>query len=161
MVRQAVCSQRPIARPRDAERFQIVSKRHGNRLMETEVLLLLAEDEPLIGITLREDLEEAGYRIYHVSTGGEAIAVLESGDVKISGVITDIRLGSGPDGWSVARRAREIDPAIPIVYISGDSAHEHRACGVPDSAMVQKPFAPVQIISAISTLLNAVPPAQG
>jgi hypothetical protein len=44
--------------------------------------------------------------------------------------------------------------------MSGDSAHEHTVQGVPDSVMLQKPFAPAQLITAIATLLNAVPPQQ-
>lgn len=38
--------------------------------------------------------------------------------------------------------------------MSGDSAHEWTAQGVPNSVMVSKPFVVAQIITAISTLLN-------
>jgi CheY-like chemotaxis protein len=69
-------------------------------------------------------------------------------------VLTDIRVGQAPDGWQVARRARELVPDMPVVYISGDSAHEWSAKGVPNSIMVTKPFVGAQIITAISTLLN-------
>ena len=71
---------------------------------------------------------------------------------------TDIKLQGAVDGWAIARKAREMLPHIPVVYMSGDSAHEHTSLGVPDSIMIQKPFATAQIITAISTLLNAVPP---
>ena len=67
----------------------------------------------------------------------------------------DIRLGAGPDGWAVARRARELVPTMPVVYMSGDSSPEWSSKGVPNSLMVAKPFAPAQIITAVSTLLNA------
>jgi CheY-like chemotaxis protein len=79
---------------------------------------------------------------------------------RIAGLVTDIRLGGGPDGWKVARHAREAIPHLPVVYISAYSAHEHTARGVPDSIMVQKPFAAAQITTAISTHLNALPPQQ-
>jgi hypothetical protein len=45
-------------------------------------------------------------------------------------------------------------PGIPVVYMSGDSAHEWGSRGVPESVMVAKPFVTVQIITAITTLLN-------
>ena len=51
-------------------------------------------------------------------------------------MLTDIRLGAGPDGWSVANRARELNPDMPLVYMSGDSAHqwtEHGVSGQPDA----------------------------
>jgi DNA-binding response OmpR family regulator len=73
-------------------------------------------------------------------------------------MVTDIRLGEGPNGWDVARHAREVIPTMPVVYMSGDSANEHSAYGVPDSVMLQKPFATAQLVTAISTLMNAAPP---
>lgn len=121
------------------------------------VLILLAEDEPLVGLTVQTGLEDGGYRVLHVESGTAAIAAIDAQAEGLAGVITDIRLGAGPDGWDVARHAREAMPAMPIVYMSGDSAHEHSARGVPDSLMLQKPFAPAQLLTAISTLLNAVP----
>lgn len=124
--------------------------------MESQVVILLAEDEHLIGLSIQDALEEGGYVVYHVASGKEAIAVLEEKDSKVSGVITDIRLGEGPDGWDVAHRAREISATVSIIYMSGDSAHEHPVKGVPNSKMLQKPFAPAQLVTAISTLLNEV-----
>lgn len=126
--------------------------------MEASVLILLVEDEHLVALSIAEALQEGGYAVSAASTGNDAISVLEDETIVLSGVITDIQLGSGPDGWDVARRARELRPEIPIVYMSGDSAHEHSARGVPDSLMVQKPFAPAQMVTAISTLLNLARP---
>jgi hypothetical protein len=38
--------------------------------------------------------------------------------------------------------------------MSGDSAHEWSANGVPESVMLQKPFVMAPLITAITTLLN-------
>ena len=43
-----------------------------------------------------------------------------------------------------------------VLYVSGDSAHEWTARGVPNSAMVAKPFVDAQIITALATLLVQV-----
>jgi DNA-binding response OmpR family regulator len=64
----------------------------------------------------------------------------------------------GPEGWQIARLARQLTANIPIIYITGDSAHEHTVQGVPGSVVVQKPFAAAQILTAVSTLLNALSP---
>ena len=128
--------------------------------MEQSLLILLAEDEALIALALEDALHEAGFATSHVITGEEALEVLDADHHALCGVITDIKLGGKVDGWAVARHARELMPRIPIVYISGDSAHEHTAMGVPESLMLQKPFAPAQLITAISNLLNAMPPPQ-
>jgi len=43
---------------------------------------------------------------------------------------------------------------MPVVDMSGDSASEWSSKGVPNSLMVAKPFAPTQVITAVSTLFN-------
>lgn len=73
----------------------------------------------------------------------------------IQGIITDIRFGEPPDGWDVARVAREIDSEMPIVYVSGDSAPDWASKGVPNSLILAKPFAMAQLVTAISQLLSA------
>jgi DNA-binding response OmpR family regulator len=73
-------------------------------------------------------------------------------------LVTDIRLRGRINGWEVARQAREIDPTFPIVYISGASADDWPSKGVPNSIMLQKPFAPVQLVTAVSHLLNTGTP---
>ena len=122
-----------------------------------EVALLLVEDEPLIALSVEELLAEGGYAVIAAASGAKAMEILEAGEPVISGIVTDIRCPPGADGWELARRGRELNPNLAVVYFSGDSAHDHRARGVPDSVMVQKPFAASQIITAISMLLNAVP----
>ena len=122
--------------------------------MTDSILILLVEDEALIRINLQEELDEAGFVLVVAGNGGQALAELDADATRFRGVLTDIRLGSGPNGWEVARRARELVPGVPTVYMSGDSAHEWDAQGVPNSVMVAKPFVAAQIITAISNLLN-------
>ena len=55
------------------------------------------------------------------------------------------------DGWEVAKRAREIDPEFPVVYMTGTSADDYGSQGVPNSILLNKPFA----VTAVSQLLNA------
>jgi DNA-binding response OmpR family regulator len=121
------------------------------------VLILLAEDESLIALSIEEALQEGGFAVLSAESGEEAVAAIDTDSHLFVGLITDVRLGAGPDGWDVARRAREVYPNIAVVYMSGDSAAEHRSRGVPGSLMVQKPFATAQIVNAIAALLD--PPA--
>ena len=126
--------------------------------MTPSILLLLVEDEVLIRMNLEEELAEAGFDVVVATNGKEAMALIGADASRFRGVLTDIKLGRGSDGWDVARRARELVPEMPVLYISGDSAHEWSAKGVPGSIMVPKPFVGVQIITAVSTLLNQVAP---
>ena len=127
--------------------------------MTPTILVLLVEDDSLIAAALADDLEEEEFTVRRAANGREAIALLD-GEETFSAIVTDIRLGEGPDGWEVARHARERNHSIPVVYITGDSAHDHAVYGVPDSIMLQKPFVAAQLITAVTTLMNAVPPPE-
>ena len=122
--------------------------------MDPSILLLLAEDEALIRMHLEEELRDAGFDLVVAGNGRQAIREIETEASRFRGVVTDIRLGHGPDGREIARRARELVPGIPVVYMSGDSANEWGSRGVPESVMVAKPFVTIQVITAITTLLN-------
>ena len=135
-----------------------MTKQLASDPVESSTLILFAEDDALIALNLQDALEGAGFAVHHVLGAPEALAALEADQARLSGLITDIRLGGDVDGWAVARGALELIPHLPVVYISGDSAHEHTAHGVPDSLMLQKPFADAQLVTAIATLLNTSPP---
>jgi DNA-binding response OmpR family regulator len=64
----------------------------------------------------------------------------------------------GLSGWHVARQIREKEPTIPVIYLTTASAEEWAARGVPNSILIPKPFAPAQLVTAISQLLNVGSP---
>ncbi len=65
------------------------------------VLLLVVEDEPLILLSVQDALEAGGYTVLTAAHGAEAIQVLDNRSGEISGLLTDIKLGTGPDGWQL------------------------------------------------------------
>lgn len=119
--------------------------------------VLYVEDEVLIQQLVEITLQDAGYAVLLASNGREGMAALSDRTDEIIGLITDITLGDST-GWEVARHARELNPDLPVIYVSGRDGHEWAAQGVPQSVMISKPFAPMQIVVAISSLLNAVDP---
>lgn len=123
--------------------------------MPSMPLLLVVEDEILLHHILEDELTTAGFALQLEPTGENAIRQLEERGESYSALVTDIRLGSGMTGWAVAHRARELFPALPVVYMSGDSAADWPANGVPNSIMLAKPFAMAQLVTAISQLMNA------
>jgi DNA-binding response OmpR family regulator len=70
--------------------------------------LLLVEDEALVRHDLKEGLVEAGFDVMDVRQGGEAMSELEADSSRFGGLITDIRLGRGPDGSEITRRDRAL-----------------------------------------------------
>ena len=115
-------------------------------------LLLLVEDDKFVSAFVETVLDEGGYTVVVAESGKDAMARLKKA-AELDGLITDIRLGEGPDGWEVARHARELKPTMAVVYMSGDSASDWAAQGVPKSVMLQKPFVEAQLLTAISGLL--------
>ena len=79
--------------------------------------------------------------------------------VKYSALVTDINLKGPMKGLEIARLVRQIDPAFPIVYMTGAAADDWASEGVPNSILLNKPFAPAQLVTAVSQLLNTGSPS--
>ena len=127
--------------------------------MTSQLLILVVEDDADVQTIVQECLSDGGFEAVIASSGERAIELLDAAEGKYRALVTDINLHAGRvDGWHVARHAREIDPNFPIVYMSGKDADDWASQGVPNSIMLAKPFAPAQLITALSNLLNAAPP---
>jgi CheY-like chemotaxis protein len=125
----------------------------GNCLSESP-LILVVEDEYYLQADIEQALNEAGFATAVVPSGEEALTLLMGDDLKRhSAIVTDVSLSGRFSGWEIARRVRRKDPSFPIVYVT---AHDQDwpAEGVPNSIVIPKPFAPAQLITALSSLLN-------
>jgi DNA-binding response OmpR family regulator len=87
-----------------------------------------------------------------------AVTLLKAGHTKYRALITDINLHGKMDGWEVGKQAREVDPAFPVIYMTGAAGDQWASHGVPNSVLLTKPFAPAQLVTAISQLLNRAQP---
>jgi DNA-binding NtrC family response regulator len=90
----------------------------------------------------------------------EAVTLLKGKVMKYRALVTDISLKGRMNGWEVAKQAREIDPTFPIVYMTGAAANDWASHGIPNSLLLEKPFAPAQLVTAVSQLLNVPPSSQ-
>jgi DNA-binding response OmpR family regulator len=115
------------------------------------LLVLYVEDEAIVSLVVTMSLEDAGFEVRHLLDGKSAIRALETNASQYHALITDVRLPD-VDGWGIARRARELSPTIPVIYVSGDSAAEWSRRGVPRSIMIEKPFANASLLAAIKEL---------
>jgi len=115
------------------------------------------DDYDLQGV-IEETLVDGGFETDVLSSGEEALTLFRGKLKNYKALVTDVGLKGRLSGWDVAAQFRETDPAFPIVYMSGAHADEWASKGVPNSIMLTKPFAPAQLVTAISQLLNSVPP---
>ncbi|HKK48205.1 MAG TPA: PAS domain-containing protein, partial [Alkalispirochaeta sp.] len=82
--------------------------------------LLLVEDEALIAMNQKMQLEKIGYAVDHVLTGEAAVMAALSADSRPDLILMDIDLGKGIDGTQAAEQIlNEIE--IPIVFVSSHS----------------------------------------
>ena len=116
--------------------------------------LLLVDDERSILDVLEDAFFEEGFEVFAASNGRRAITELQAEATQFAAIITDIRLGMGPDGWAVAQRARELASDISVIYLSGDSNPDWVSKGVPHSMFFTKPFGLYKVVTAVSMLLN-------
>jgi CheY-like chemotaxis protein len=121
------------------------------------LLILVVEDETNLQDIVTDALEEGGYQAIVSSSGEDAVKVLEADVGKYRAILTDVHLAGELTGWDVAKRARELNGDIPVVYMTGAAADQWASHGVPNSVLLPKPFAPAQVVTAISQLLNQLP----
>jgi len=118
-------------------------------------IVLIVDDEPLIAAVLAATLEDAGFEVFCSMTAEEATQEISRLATSLFALVTDIRLGAGPNGWAVAVDARTTLPSLPVVYMTGDSGGDWAAYGVPESVLVQKPFVGAEVLAAITSLTNS------
>jgi DNA-binding response OmpR family regulator len=119
--------------------------------------VMVIEDDQSIQSVVEEALSDGGFEPVIASSGEEALALLSGSNYRA--LVIDIKLGKDRiKGWDVARRARAMNPVLPVVYITGANADEWPVQGVPNSIVLTKPFAPAQLVTAVSQLLTEAPP---
>jgi CheY-like chemotaxis protein len=117
-------------------------------------VIMVVEDDDDVQWLIEDALTDGGFEAAIAGSGEEAITLLKGMRTHYRALVTDINLLGRMNGWEVARQAREIDPALPIIYITGTAADQWGSQGVPNSVLLTKPFAPAQLVTAISNLLN-------
>jgi CheY-like chemotaxis protein len=111
--------------------------------------ILIVDDDPTVRSVLREFLETNGHAAETVETGREALTKLEQ--ASYDAVVTDYNLPE-VNGLAVLRHARQYQPSIPVVMMTGES-RSHLAvealAALGAQACLFKPFAPQELTQAL------------
>jgi DNA-binding response OmpR family regulator len=137
--------------------FETIGRPTENSVSEVPLILIIEDEYPVQGI-VEEALAEGGFATDILSSGEEALTLFRGGAKNYRALVTDVNLKGKMSGWEVARQVRKIDPGCPVIYVTGAAADEWAAQGVPHSMLLQKPFAPAQLVTAVSQLLNVGSP---
>jgi DNA-binding response OmpR family regulator len=118
------------------------------------VKLLLVEDDPAIARSLTEGLSDDGHSVHHVSTGEEAIAVLDDHQM----VLLDLGLPD-IDGREVCRVIRQRS-AVPIIMITARGDEFDRVLGLELGAddYITKPFSMREVLARLRAVARRTSP---
>jgi DNA-binding response OmpR family regulator len=111
--------------------------------------ILIVEDEYLLQGVLEDVLAEYGFTSDILSSGEEALTLFSAPGKCHKALVTDVSLSGSLNGWDVARRIREKQPDLPVVYMTGAGSDLWKSQGVPNSVLLQKPFQPEQLVEAL------------
>ena len=116
--------------------------------------ILLVEDEPVIRGIVADMLGDAGFEVTATCTGDEAAILIADSD-RFDVLLTDVTMPGLIDGIGLAEHAREVHPALPVVFVSGRPDHARRAEAVGQpSAFMPKPYDMDRVISVIDRLMG-------
>ena len=115
------------------------------------MLVLLAEDEETIAVTLQDALEEAGHEVCHGADTAAALRLLEARNPDV--VVTDIRM-PGEGGMSLLERAVEFDEHRPVILMTGYGTVEQavEAMRIGAAHYMQKPFRNEAMVALVERL---------
>ncbi|MCW8805302.1 MAG: response regulator [Ignavibacteriaceae bacterium] len=107
--------------------------------MDKKIKLLLLDDEPIVVERVKSSLEMSGYYIDSFISSKDAMDKLK--EEKYDVLITDLKM-SNPDGMEVLKFAKQIQPDIKAIVITGfatnQTAQNAREIGAVE--FIAKPF---------------------
>lgn len=119
----------------------------------TKPKILYAEDDPTLRYITTENLERKGYQVLECEDGKSGLECYNMQDPDIC--ILDVMM-PGLDGFSLARKIRERNQDIPILFVTAKSMKEDRIEGLVLGAddYIVKPFSIEELILKIEIFLR-------
>lgn len=116
----------------------------------TRCVVLVIEDEPIMRMMALDLVEDAGFEAVEAGSAQDAVRILETRpDIRL--VFSDIDLGTGADGLTLAHSIRDRWPPVEIIMTSG------KVCPAPDDLpargrFFEKPYRRDEVAAALHEL---------
>lgn len=114
--------------------------------------VLIVEDEWLVRMELATGFEDEDCAVLEAASAEDALALLRGGETRVDLLVTDIRLSGVLTGWDLAIEAREVDPGIPVIYVSANPPVTARL--VEGGVFIEKPALVDAVVGAARELLR-------
>ena len=101
--------------------------------------ILYVEDDPNLSFVIKDNLEMDGYNVRHCADGKEAWEVFQGNSFDIC--LLDVMLPH-LDGFTLAEKIRNVNAAVPIIFLTARNQQEDRIAGLSIGAddYIAKPF---------------------
>jgi DNA-binding response OmpR family regulator len=118
--------------------------------------VLLVEDEENLASLVRAYLEQEGYRVLWVGSGGDALQTLDREPVRL--VVLDLNLPD-LDGLDVCKQIRARS-SVPVVMLTARDEEADRLAGLDAGAddYIGKPFSPRELVARMKAVLRRSAP---
>jgi len=113
-------------------------------------VLLIVEDQLLLAMGLKDELEDCGYRVLELAIRNQEAMGLAL-EVKPDLALVNIELAQGDDGVALAADLKAL--GVPVLFISGqpERARLAKAVGI---ASIPKPYTPSEVVAAVDYLFR-------
>jgi DNA-binding response OmpR family regulator len=121
--------------------------------MSKPIKILLAEDEPALGQIIKESLETRNFEVILCENGQIAFDKYKSESPEV--LVLDVMMPK-KDGFTLAKEIREIDEAIPIIFLTAKSQTADVVEGftIGGNDYLKKPFSMEELIVRIHNLIS-------
>lgn len=115
--------------------------------------ILLVEDEANFGAVLRDYLQMNGYSVTLCPNGAEGLETFQRASFRL--LILDVMMPK-MDGFTLARKVREINSDIPIIFLTARSMREdvHEGFRIGADDYIKKPFDSEELLLRVQAVLK-------
>jgi DNA-binding response OmpR family regulator len=121
--------------------------------MSETISILLAEDEPALGMIIKESLETRNFKVSLCVNGEDAYFQYKKTQPKL--LVLDVMMPK-KDGFTLAKEIRQENTSIPIIFLTAKSQTEDVVEGfsIGGNDYLKKPFSMEELIVRINALLD-------
>jgi len=124
--------------------------------------ILVVDDEPMALELLHGVLSDAGYEVAVAQSGFESLDLFRRDTQAFDLILTDLSMPL-MDGEETFERLRQMSPTVNVVLMAGfvDSGRLEKMMNNGLSGFVGKPFAPVEILAVVTSVISAADQKEG
>jgi two-component system cell cycle sensor histidine kinase/response regulator CckA len=142
----------PIERPR-ADAKHAAEALEGSPRGTTRTVLVVEDDAGIRQVAV-QILRAGGYRVLHAENGRDGVSLFRSAKGAIDVVVLDVEMPA-MGGIEAFGLIQQIDPAVPVLFASGDPDSLPSEVEARASGFLPKPYGPKSLLGAVAETLRA------